>query len=118
MFSMIWSNLRFRLGRTVALLAGVLVATTSFIVLTAAADASRLAVVGNVSRHARAAYDILVRPRGAATPLERTDNLVQPNYLANSPAGITIAQYDAIRALPGADVAAPVAVIGYVLQSV
>ncbi len=117
MAGVIGANLRHRWTRSAALLAGILLATTSFAVGTSAVDASRLAIVGRVTQNFRSAYDILVRPRGAATPLERGDGLVQQNYLANSPAGISLAQYQTIRALPGVQVAAPVAVIGYVLQS-
>lgn len=117
MYPMIRSNLRYRLGRTVALLAALQLATTSFVVLTGSADASRLAVVGTVHNTVRSAYDILVRPAGAATAMERDEGLVQPNYLANSPAGITLAQYHAIRALAGVEIAARVAVIGYALQT-
>lgn len=118
MIPMIRSNLRYRLGRTVALLAALLLATSSFVVLTGTADTSRLEVVGTVHDNVRSAYDILVRPAGAATAMERSDGLVQPNYLANSPAGITLAQYHTIRDLAGVDVAAPIAVVGYVLQTV
>ncbi len=38
-----WSQLRFRVGRTLALLAGMLVATTAFTVLTAAARTAQIA---------------------------------------------------------------------------
>ena len=61
-----WSQLRFGAVRTVALLAGMLVAATAFTVLTAASRTSQLRTTGTVSAHFRAAYDILVRPRGRA----------------------------------------------------
>ncbi|HJQ01500.1 MAG TPA: FtsX-like permease family protein [Jatrophihabitans sp.] len=112
-----WSELRFRAGRAFALLAAILFTTCGFILLTASAKAARLQTVGTVRSNSRAAYDILVRPPGAQTALEQSSGLVQPNFLADSQAGITLAQYQKIRALPGVQVAAPVAVVGYVLQT-
>ena len=67
MFHFVWGQLRGRAGRSVALLVGVLVATTGFVVLTGATTTSRLAVTGTVERNTRAAYDILVRPKGTRT---------------------------------------------------
>jgi putative ABC transport system permease protein len=82
MLSFIWGQLRGRAGRSVALLAGVLVATSGFVVLTGATTASRLNVTGSIERNTRAAYDILVRPKGTRTPLETERGLVRPNYLS------------------------------------
>ncbi|MER7418172.1 FtsX-like permease family protein [Micromonospora peucetia] len=113
MLSFIWRQLRGRAGRSVALLVGVLVATTGFVVLTGATTTSRLDVTGTVERNTRAAYDILVRPKGARTPLEAERRLVQPNYLSGIFGGITTAQYDQVKAVAGVDVVAPIAMLGY-----
>ncbi|SCL68558.1 FtsX-like permease family protein [Micromonospora chersina] len=113
MFHVIWGQLRGRAGRSVALLAGVLVATTGFVVLTGATTTSRLAVTGTVERNTRAAYDILVRPKGTRTPLEAERRLVRPNYLSGLYGGITTAQYEQVKAVDGIDVAAPIAMLGY-----
>ncbi|WP_262283078.1 FtsX-like permease family protein [Micromonospora sp. MA102] len=113
MFHVIWGQLRGRAGRSVALLVGVLVATTGFVVLTGATTTSRLAVTGTVERNTRAAYDILVRPKGTRTPLEAERGLVRPNYLSGSYGGITTAQYDQVKAVEGVDVAAPIAMLGH-----
>jgi hypothetical protein len=53
MLSFIWGQLRGRAGRSVALLAGVLVATSGFVVLTGATTASRLNVTGSIERNTR-----------------------------------------------------------------
>ncbi|MFJ8579527.1 FtsX-like permease family protein [Micromonospora sp. NPDC093277] len=113
MLNFIWGQLRGRAGRSVALLAGVLVATTGFVVLTGATTTSRLAVTGTVERNTRAAYDILVRPNGTRTPLEAERGLVRPNYLSGLYGGITTAQYERVKAVAGVDVAAPIAMLGY-----
>ncbi|MGC4893973.1 FtsX-like permease family protein [Micromonospora sp. DT31] len=118
MVGFIWSQLRGRAGRSVALLIGVLVATTGFVVLTGATTTSRLAVTGAVERDTRAAYDILVRPKGTRTPLESERGLVRPNYLSGTYGGITTAQYDQVRAVEGVDVAAPIAMLGYSTTSI
>ena len=107
-------QLRHRFGRTLALAAGILVATTSFTVLTGTAVTSRLEVRGTVAKNFRAGYDLLVRPRGSSNELERSAGLVRSNFQSGVPGGISEAQYAAIRRLPGVDVAAPVANVGYV----
>jgi putative ABC transport system permease protein len=110
-----WSQLRFGAVRTVALLAGMLVAATAFTVLTAASRTSQLRTTGTVSAHFRAAYDILVRPRGAQSQLEARTGTVQPNFLSGLYGGITMADYHQIQRVPGVGVAAPVAMVGYSL---
>jgi hypothetical protein len=110
-----WSQLRFRPVRLIALLAGMLLATTAFTVLTAASRTSQLRTVGTVSAHFVPAYDILVRPRGARTRLEAQTGTVQPNFLSGSYGGITLAQYHQIQHIPGVGVAAPIAMVGYAL---
>ncbi|MFC0503458.1 FtsX-like permease family protein [Micromonospora costi] len=118
MLRFIWGQLRGRAGRSVALMVGVLVATTGFVVLTGATTTSRLDITGAVERNTRAAYDILVRPKGTRTPLEAERRLVQPNYLSGLFGGITPAQYEQVRQIPGIDVAAPIAMLGYSTSSV
>jgi hypothetical protein len=71
--------------------------------------------VGTVSAHFVPAYDILVRPKGARTALEDQSDTVQPNFLSGIYGGITMAQYRQITSIPGVDVAAPIAMIGYSL---
>ena len=117
MLSFIWRQLRGCAGRSVALLAGVLVATTGFVVLTGATTTSRLEVVGSVEKSTRAAYDILVRPKGSRTPLEAERGVVRPNYLSGLFGGITMEQYEQIGSVSGVDIAAPIAMLGYSLHS-
>ncbi len=110
-----WSQLRFRTVRLVALLAGMLLATTAFTVLTAASRTAQLRTVGTVSAHFVPAYDILVRPQGARSPLEAETGTVQPNFLSGLYGGISMAQYRQVSGIPGVQVAAPVAMVGYAL---
>jgi putative ABC transport system permease protein len=114
-FRLAWSQLRFRAVRLIALLAGMLLATTAFTVLTAASRTVQLRTVGTVSAHFVPAYDILVRPKGSRTGLETQTDTVQPNFLSGIYGGITMAQYRQIASIPGVQVAAPIAMVGYTL---
>ena len=67
MWRMIGRQVRSRRDRSIALGAGILVASVSFSLLTAAAATSQLEVHGVVDAASRPAYDILVRPKGADT---------------------------------------------------
>jgi putative ABC transport system permease protein len=108
-----WSQLRFRPARALALIAGVLFAATAFTVLTAASRTAQLRTTGTVSAHFAPAYDILVRPRGARTAQESKTGTVQPDFLWSIYGGITMAQYRQIEQVPGVQVAAPIAMVGY-----
>jgi hypothetical protein len=110
-----WSQLRFRAARAIALLAGLLLATTAFTVLTAASRTAQARTTGTVSAHFVPTYDILVRPAGTRTALETHTDTVQPNFLAGIYGGITMDQYHAISGIPGVAVAAPIAMVGYAL---
>jgi ABC-type lipoprotein release transport system permease subunit len=95
----------------------VVVAATSFTLLVSATRTSKAQLRGTVESNYRAAYDVLVRPRGSATPLERQARLVRPNYLSGIFGGITLNDYERIKRLPGVEVAAPIANVGYILPS-
>jgi putative ABC transport system permease protein len=108
-----WSQVRFRPARAMALILGVLVAATAFTVLTAASRTAQVRTLGTVSANFKAAYDILVRPKGARTALESKTGTVQPDFLSGIYGGITMAQYRQIQQVPGVQVAAPIAMAGY-----
>ncbi|MCW2877075.1 MAG: hypothetical protein JWQ95_1175 [Sphaerisporangium sp.] len=95
------------------LLLGILVAATGFTVLTGTAETQRLQIVGTVNKTYRAQYDILVRPKGSTTDLERSSGLVRANYLSGIHGGITLDQFERIKSVNGIEVAAPIGVIGY-----
>jgi putative ABC transport system permease protein len=73
-----WSQVRFRTGRALALLAGMLVATTAFTVLTAAARTAQIRTIGTVNSHFQPAYDILVRPAGCRQRRPSTSTMPPP----------------------------------------
>ncbi|MDW8326618.1 MAG: ABC transporter permease [Anaerolineales bacterium] len=87
--------------------------------MVAAASQSMLVVVDrDLTNYWRTTYDILVRPSGARSPIEEDYGLVEANHLSGTSGGITFEQYEAIRNIPGVEVAAPIAMIGYLAQSV
>ncbi|MFI6284847.1 FtsX-like permease family protein [Streptomyces sp. NPDC051018] len=112
MFRLMRLHLTLHRARSTALLTGILVAVSAFVVLTATTESSRLTVTGTVSKN-RGAYDILVRPGNAAQELEKAEGLIRPNSLSDIYGGITVDQVDTVRRVPGVDVAAPLAVLGH-----
>src|SRR5919201_2784295 len=114
MLRFLGSQLRFRRGRAAALGLGVLVLAVAFALLTAATSTSALRSRGTIGRNYRTAYDVLVRPKGSETPLERSEGLVRDNYLSGDEGGISFAQWHTIEHVPGVAVAAPIANVGYI----
>jgi putative ABC transport system permease protein len=114
----VWHQIGGRRGRSAAMAAGILVAAVSFSLLTAATNTQTAQVTRTVQKNLRPAYDILVLPKGTETSLERSRSLVPDNYLSGIFGGITMAQYRAIKKIPGVEIAAPIATIGYVLEPV
>ena len=104
--------------RSVLMFAGVVVAVASFVVLTGNVETATLATTATVNANARSSYDILVRPAGSQTALETAQQIVRPNYLSGIYGGITTGQVDQVRAVTGVQVAAPIAMVGQVLQTV
>ena len=106
--------LRNRLAVAAVLTLGVFAAATGYM-----RDAATLQLQETVDANWRGAFDILVRPAGQRLGLEETAGTVEPNYLTFTGAGgIALADLAAIRALPGVELAAPVAMIGNVRYAV
>jgi hypothetical protein len=115
---MILAQLRNDRPHTATMLAAVAVATAAFTVLTGAADTARVVANQKVTSTGPSAYDILVRPHGAQTAVERSSGEVRPGFLDGVFGGISMRQYHSISRMPGVEVAAPVAMVGYTLQVV
>jgi putative ABC transport system permease protein len=112
---MILSQLRRRRGRALALAAGILVAATSFTLLTSTVTTSQAHTVGLVRHKTSSPYDILVRPPNTETQVEKDRGLVEANFLSGVFGGITLDQYRQIEKMAGVQVAAPIANIGYLM---
>jgi putative ABC transport system permease protein len=95
----------------------MLVATTAFTVLTAAARTAQIRTTGTVNSHFQPAYDILVRPAGARSRLESATGTVQPDFLSGIYGGISMAQWNQVSGIAGVQVAAPIAMVGYTFMN-
>ncbi len=112
------AHLRGSWRRTAAAAAAIFVAVSSFVVLTGTVTAQRLQVTQEVASNYRSSYDILVRPKGSADQIEKTDNVVRSNFLSGTYGGITMDQVKEIASVPGVEVTAPVAVLGQTMRNV
>jgi putative ABC transport system permease protein len=117
MLRVVWRVVAHTRGRSVALGTGMLVAAVAFASLTAAVDVNSARITGTVAANWRGPYDLVVLPPGPSQAVPG-NHLVQVNYLSASGGGITIGQYRRIAGLPGVGVAAPLAIVGYVLETV
>jgi hypothetical protein len=114
---LILSELRHRPGRGLALGSGILVAAVSFSLLTAAATTEVAQSTSTVQRsNLGAAYNIVVFAATKSTP--KQGGLVPANYLSGLYGGISLSQYAKIQSIPGVQVAAPIAIVGYMLATV
>jgi putative ABC transport system permease protein len=114
---MIWLALRgllARRGSTFLAAVGLLTAVSGFLVLAGVSRTTQAVLSGDIARAWNTPYDILIRPLGTETDLERTEGLIAPNFLSGIAGGITEAQLAAIRAVRDVEVAAPIAVVGFV----
>lgn len=103
--------------RTATLLAGagLLTATLGFMVLASTSNTADAVLTGDIGKAWATPYDLLIRPPGSETTLEASAGLVRPNFLSGLSGGITEAQLEGIRGIPGVLVAAPIAVAGLVM---
>ena len=93
---------------------GVMIAVLGFVLLAATSQTTTAVLTGDVARTWRGPYQLLVRPDGSRSALERSAGLIRPNYLSGLAGGITRTQLQAIKDLPGVEVAAPIALVGFV----
>ncbi|MER3488075.1 MAG: hypothetical protein C4307_04820 [Chloroflexota bacterium] len=114
MIRLAWRGLLARRIASGLAAAGLLTAVSGFLVLTGVSRTTQAVLSGDIARAWEAPYDLLIRPPGTQTSLEATEGLVRPNFLAGIAGGITSAQLDATRGVPGVTVAAPIAMVGFV----
>ncbi|MGA8015522.1 MAG: FtsX-like permease family protein, partial [Candidatus Dormiibacterota bacterium] len=113
---LILHQLRHRPGRGLALGAGILVAAVSFSLLTAATATEVAQSTSAVQSNLSSAYDIVVFAATKSTP--KPGGLVPANYLSGLYGGISLSQYKTVKSIPGVQIAAPIAVVGYILATV
>jgi hypothetical protein len=95
------------------LILGLLILSASAILTVEASESVVFVADQSLTQYWRTVYDILVRPAGARSAIEAKYGLVEPNFLSNLTGGISIAQYEAIKSIPGIEVAAPEGLLTY-----
>ncbi|MEE8120740.1 MAG: hypothetical protein V3T55_04385, partial [Anaerolineales bacterium] len=110
----LWMSILRRRARSLLFLTAVLVVSAALGLLLSAAQTSKVTVNEDLAKYWRTTYDILVRPTGLKTEIEEAYDLVEPNHLSGIWGGITFDQFEAIKGIPGVEVAAPIAMIGYI----
>ena len=113
MFSLVLRSLWRAKDRATLMLLGLLVIGSSFALLTSTSQTTVLTTEEELSRYWRTSYDILVRPPGSVDAIENEYGLLRANYLSGLYGGISIEQYETIKNLTNVEVAAPIAMIGY-----
>lgn len=113
MISYILRSIRERGIRSLLLIIGVFVVSAAFALLLATVETTKVTVEEDIAKYWRTSYDILVRPTGSQSLIEKDHNLVQANHLSNLEGGITLEEWDVIKAIPEIEVAAPIALLGH-----
>ncbi|MEP7378542.1 MAG: FtsX-like permease family protein [Chloroflexota bacterium] len=108
-----WRLLASNGPRAIILTAGSVSIALAASSLAAAAVTSQTLVAQTVDAGWRGAYDLLVQPADATTFTIQGEQLVPLDFLAVRSSGITRAQWQAIQQIPGVEVAAPLATLGW-----
>lgn len=98
-------------SRSILASGGFLLAACALILLSATTQTTVLQANRIISRNWRSTYDMVVLPPQANVP---SGKAVPADLLEGYGGGISVQQYQQIKQLPGVDVAAPIAFIGYV----
>lgn len=114
MLAFAWRTARGQPGSSLAIILGLLAASLSLSMLGVIGAKAQVELVGDIERAWRTPYDILVRPEGSLSALEEAQGLVRPNFVSGLRGGITPSQLAAIRSDPDVEVAAPIAMAGFV----
>ncbi|MEZ7171175.1 FtsX-like permease family protein [Sporosarcina sp. OR05] len=112
MIRLIWQSWWRRKERFLLLLFGALIISAGLSYLIGLSETSKGTIVDELQKRWSASYHIVVRPEGSRS-LTEADNLLDPNYLSGLDGGISLAQYEQIKAIENIEVAAPIAMIGY-----
>lgn len=111
-----WWSLRSRWSRIVTLCLGLICISISTTLLAGLAQLSTLSADRQLSRAWQSApYDLLVRSPAALSSVERQLQVVDPSGPEQTYGGISLQQVSAIAQIPHVAVAAPEAVIGWVM---
>ncbi|WP_341201368.1 FtsX-like permease family protein [Planomicrobium okeanokoites] len=111
MLKFIWNSWWRNKERFILLLVGVLILSTGLSYLIGITQANNGTVVDELQKRWKSSYHIVVRPEGSRSVTEEL-NLLEPNYLSGLEGGISLEQYEQIKAMADVEIAAPIAMIG------
>ncbi|WKA56581.1 FtsX-like permease family protein [Planococcus shixiaomingii] len=111
MLKFIWNSWWRNKERFILLLVGVLILSTGLSYLIGITQANKGTVVDELQKRWKSSYHIVVRPEGSRSVTEELD-LLEPNYLSGLEGGISLDQYEQIKAMSDVEIAAPIAMIG------
>jgi hypothetical protein len=112
MMSLLWFWQRKE--RLALVILGILLVSAAAGMAAATARSTQGTVDEELARHWRTDYDLLVRHPSSVNDLENEEGIVSGKYQSNvsGKSSITPAQLEAIRNIPGVEVAAPLTIIG------
>ena len=114
---MLWLAQRELIARptaSVLVCIGLLLATLGFTLGASTLRATEAQLTGDITRGWGGPYHLLVRPRTAVSAAEIESGRVRPNASGGLAGGITLDQLASIRGISGVEVAAPLAIVGFV----
>src|SRR5216684_198410 len=107
--------LRRQPGKSALASSGFLLAACALILLSATTQTTLVRGNQIINQNWRPTYDLVVLPPQAKIP---TDQQIPSDLLAGYSTGISVQQYEQIKDLPGIEVAAPIAYVGYIQMPV
>lgn len=112
MVRFIWQNWWRRKERLILLIIGALIISSGLSYLVGMLDTNKTTIVDELQKRWSSSYDIVVRPPNTRSETEE-NNLLDPNFLSGINGGISLEQYEQIKAMEHIDIAAPISMIGY-----
>ncbi|KZE51086.1 ABC transporter permease [Rossellomorea marisflavi] len=113
MMRFIWNSWWRNKGRFILLLVGALIVSTGLSYLVGVTQSNSGTVVDELQQRWKSSYHIVVRPADSRSVTEEL-NLLEPNYQSGLSGGITMEQLETVKGIGDVEVAAPIAMIGFV----
>ncbi|MEG2290120.1 MAG: FtsX-like permease family protein [Clostridium sp.] len=113
MLNYIFKSIRKYKGSFIFMIVGIFTIFSCIPVGIASLYTSKAIVTEDISKYGRGQYDILVRPEGSITEIEKEGKLIEEIYAHGGNGGISLEDYETIKGIPGIEVVAPVATLGY-----
>src|SRR5947209_1645367 len=111
MWQYVFLMLRRQPGKSALASSGFLLAACALILLSATTQTTLVRGNQIINQNWRPTYDLAVLPPQAKIP---ADPRVPSDLIAGYGGGISFKQYEQIKSLPGIEVAAPIAYVGYI----